>query len=474
MSLLLLFGNLGCKTCDLVEAELRYQTNRVEKLENELLLKESEIHTLQGTIDGLRHEIDERGSGAPPEAIYKNIGLAKLTLGTLTGGRDLDKDGRADALQVAIEPHDYDGDILKCPGTATIDLYQLQPSGVKKNIGRWEADSEQLRQNWRATMLGQGYQLVLPWQYQPTRENLRVVVQFTTVDGRTFEAERDFQLSGPVGSLPNARPVPAPIAEPPASTAPAGPSPDPPAPPTQPFFDAPAEPPPPASPGPEPQTLRLGRPIPQENDKGQAGPKKALWAPEPAPHDLAGPVRATSDSDRTVSARPMPRGPGIQTRWQTRRDVAYVSPAVARKQDGSSDETAARDVFSRGAKKLASSDGDLSLASRLGNNPYAVDEEIVLPLPGQASGAEFSESIPHPVRPVAHFELDPDSVSKNTNAGPVKVPAFSLPRIFPARAARESTGDAKVEPRPLRVSSNVATGAMFFVPPTFAPEDRIK
>lgn len=200
-ALFLALSLAGCKTCDLVEAELRYQTNRVDTLENELLLKSAEIATLEGTVAELRAHI-EKSSNAPgaaagptTETSYKRHGLARVRLGNLTGGRDLDNDGRADALEVVIEPHDYDDDVFKCPGVATIELFQVETTGLKRSIGKWDADEQTLRDGWRSTLLGQGYQLVLPWREQPANGPMRVVVRFTTEGGRQFEAERDFTLS---------------------------------------------------------------------------------------------------------------------------------------------------------------------------------------------------------------------------------------------------------------------------------------
>lgn len=210
-ALFLALSLAGCKTCDLVEAELRYQTNRVDTLENELLLKSAEIATLEGTVAELRAHIEKiskapgAADGPTTETSYKRHGLARVRLGNLTGGRDLDNDGRADALEVVIEPHDYDDDVFKCPGVAAIELIQVETTGLKRSIGKWDADEQALRDGWRSTLLGQGYQLVLPWQEQPANGPMRVVVRFTTEGGRQFEAERDFTLSSkPAPLFPSA------------------------------------------------------------------------------------------------------------------------------------------------------------------------------------------------------------------------------------------------------------------------------
>lgn len=191
---------LGCKHTDLVEAELRHQTYKLEQTESELQLRQAEIHTLRATVDSLRCELEQRGSTAPPETIYRAVGLAKVDLGPLTGVRDFDRDGRADGFQVAIVPRDYDGDVFKCPGSAVVRLVEFTPSGGKRPLGQWEIDQAQLKLGWRVSLLGQGYQIVLPWQEEPTQGKLRAVVQFRTLDGRQFEGERDFEMKVPTGT----------------------------------------------------------------------------------------------------------------------------------------------------------------------------------------------------------------------------------------------------------------------------------
>lgn len=191
----LAFAGAGCKTCDLVEAELRAQTAKLDEAETQVLLKDAEIETLRATVNSMRGELKERGSTAPPETIYRSIGLSRVSVGQMTGGRDFDRDGKDDALQVVIVPHDYDNDVFKCPGTAAIDVFEEGASGVKRNIGHWDIDQPQLKSGWRSTVLGQGYQVVLPWQTMPDRPKLRVVVHFQTLDGREFQAERDLTVS---------------------------------------------------------------------------------------------------------------------------------------------------------------------------------------------------------------------------------------------------------------------------------------
>lgn len=185
----------GCRNCQLVEAELRHQTQKVEELEGRLQLKEGEVNALEATLANLKAELSERGSTAPPETVYKNVGISKISLGPATGGRDVDRDGKDDGLRVMVVPQDYDGDPLKAPGSITVEAQEILSSGEKRPLDSWAIDKDELRRSWRATLLGSGYQLDLPWKKIPGEKMLRVITHFLTLDGRTFHAEKDIAVS---------------------------------------------------------------------------------------------------------------------------------------------------------------------------------------------------------------------------------------------------------------------------------------
>jgi hypothetical protein len=51
-----------------------------------------------------------------------------------------------------------------------------------------------VRHTWRSGLLSSGYFIVLPWKNWPASEKLRLVVRFTLVDGRVFEADKDITI----------------------------------------------------------------------------------------------------------------------------------------------------------------------------------------------------------------------------------------------------------------------------------------
>jgi hypothetical protein len=187
------FALAGCKTCDLVEAELRYQSRRVRQLEQCLCEKQAEIDTLQATLDG-RSDKPPGEKTDTAEDVYRRTALSKVSLGPGTGGRDLDRDGSNEAVQFTIACFDYDGDSFKCPGQAEVELLSYDESGRQESVGLWIFEPEELRQQWKSSMLGSGYQLIIPVASSSTADKWRFQVRFTTLDGRVFEDGRDVTM----------------------------------------------------------------------------------------------------------------------------------------------------------------------------------------------------------------------------------------------------------------------------------------
>jgi hypothetical protein len=179
----------GChNSCDLVEAELRTRELQLANLRDQL-------NQLRADNEALQHHIAAQTGGAPykvsPDEAAQPTTLRKLVLGRQTGGVDEDGQPGDEALQVLVEPRDGDGHAVKAAGTLTVRAAEVTPEGLKKPLCSWEVNADTLRRAWKSGLLTTGYSLVLPWKAYPSNEKVRVIVQLTTGDGRTFEAEKD-------------------------------------------------------------------------------------------------------------------------------------------------------------------------------------------------------------------------------------------------------------------------------------------
>ena len=88
-------------------------------------------------------------------------------------------------------PKDEEGTAVKVAGRATVMAFEITKEGMKLPIGKWEVNSEQLKKTWKSGLLGGGYSVPLQWDRAPTTARIRLVVRFTLLDGREYEADRD-------------------------------------------------------------------------------------------------------------------------------------------------------------------------------------------------------------------------------------------------------------------------------------------
>lgn len=194
--LALMLGSAGCQTCEVVEAELRYQTERADGLEHALETKEAEVHALQCTIDSLKPPAGQRADiPTPADTALQTANVTRVALGPLTGGYDDDHDGKDEGVQLVVVPQDGAGDAVKCPGRATIELMEIAATGEGRSLGVWTFNEADLFKTWRTSMLAQGYQLILRWRTLPSSGLIRARVVFATTDGRAFECQKEFRVS---------------------------------------------------------------------------------------------------------------------------------------------------------------------------------------------------------------------------------------------------------------------------------------
>lgn len=236
----------GCKNCDLVEAELRHQNRKVEELQAELSQTHSECEMLRNTVEHLTGRVpgtvtsssspaanaapaapsmdpvptspsahpqrarpkdpvpsalealpnDKPLRGASFSGSPRRLGAAacKLNIGAMSREKDFDSDGKSDGLTLNFTLVDADGDLVKLPGSAVVEVFEIQTNGRQRAIGVWEYDETELRRFWRSGMLGSGYQLTFGWQRAPSTENLRAVVHYRIEDGHEFEAAKDIRV----------------------------------------------------------------------------------------------------------------------------------------------------------------------------------------------------------------------------------------------------------------------------------------
>jgi hypothetical protein len=182
---------VGCRNCDLVEAELRSRENDMRELRADLARAEAHSEALMRELSSLRQGTAVKVS---PELASQTYTLKDITLGRGTGGIDEDGCPGDEGLEIVVEPRDGDGHTIKAPGSIHVDALEISPEGLKVPLSSWDLTPEQVRHSWRSGLLSTGYFIVLPWKNWPSSEELRVIVRFALADGRLFEADKDITI----------------------------------------------------------------------------------------------------------------------------------------------------------------------------------------------------------------------------------------------------------------------------------------
>jgi hypothetical protein len=188
-TLVLLTALAGCRQrSDLVEAELRTRERELRETRGELASTHALNEALENTLR------DQRACRVPGGHSASSPLVKDIQLGRGTGGLDEDRIPGDEALQIVLVPRDVDGSPIKAPGSLRVTALEISSEGLKTPLSTWEVSADKLRPTWRNGLFASGYFVVLPWKTVPQSERLRVVAQFTPLDGPTFEAEKDVSI----------------------------------------------------------------------------------------------------------------------------------------------------------------------------------------------------------------------------------------------------------------------------------------
>jgi outer membrane murein-binding lipoprotein Lpp len=190
----------GCRSntkYDGIEAELRTRNRELEETQRQL----QRARELNRAYEQTRPAIPA-GEAPPPLFPGTGCSIREVQLARGTGGVDDDAIPGDEYLMAVLVPSDEDRSPIKAPGRAAIAAWEYGPDGIKHLVGAWDISPEQLRPTWRSGLLATGYFIPLQWQKCPTYTKVRVAVRFTTVDGRTYEADRDISVKPPLAAFP--------------------------------------------------------------------------------------------------------------------------------------------------------------------------------------------------------------------------------------------------------------------------------
>jgi hypothetical protein len=184
----------GCQSSSRISAEN-------DRLRRRVLEMEGEVAALKGRNQELLTEL-QKPTTAPdllPQEIRENFPhVGEIAIGRLSYAADSNGDGAADLLKIYIEPRDGMGRFLQIVGRVGLHAAVLRPETDAITIGRKMYEPREVREAYRAPMMGGSYYAFeLPLTLPAGAEMTQCTVSATFFDGITdqeFQTQKVIQL----------------------------------------------------------------------------------------------------------------------------------------------------------------------------------------------------------------------------------------------------------------------------------------
>ncbi len=173
--------------------EIQHLEEQVAALQRKLVFEDEHIQDQSRIIQELR---DLGGERTLDRLVY----VARIKLGSLSGGYDDDHDGVDEGVVVYLQLLDRDGDAIKATGSVQIRLYDLANPIGSQLMGEVSLGSEVLRQHWYGRFMTHHYTVRVPWGVGVARaahKSITVHARFSCLlTGRTSETQQVVDVSG--------------------------------------------------------------------------------------------------------------------------------------------------------------------------------------------------------------------------------------------------------------------------------------
>lgn len=173
--------------------EIQHLEEQVAALQRKLVFKDEHIQDQSRIIQELRGLGGER-------TLDRLVSVARIELGSLSGGYDDDHDGVDEGVVVYLQLLDRDGDAIKATGSVQIRLYDLANPVGSQLMGEVSLGSEALRQHWYGRFMTYHYTVRVPWGGGAARaahKSITVHARFSCLlSGQTSETQEVVDVSG--------------------------------------------------------------------------------------------------------------------------------------------------------------------------------------------------------------------------------------------------------------------------------------
>jgi len=178
----------GCENADTGMPGL---TSQVQRLSREKTQLQSQLEQSKTENEQLKKQIETLA--ALPKNQRELWSVQRIEIGRLSGLHDENKDGKKEKLIVYVQPIDQDGDSVKSPGEADVQLWDLNKKGGQALVAEWHIGPAELKKLWLTALLAGNYKLMFDVADKAGlfKEPLTVKVAFTDyLTGKTFQEQK--------------------------------------------------------------------------------------------------------------------------------------------------------------------------------------------------------------------------------------------------------------------------------------------
>ncbi|MHC4192593.1 MAG: hypothetical protein ACYS8I_00960 [Planctomycetota bacterium] len=173
-----------------IELSLNNQIENLQQQKTELLTQIEQARIENQQLRNQMQVLSKLRAEAKLEELYT---LQRIKIHKYTGFYDKDDDGKTEKLIVYVQPIDKQGDIIKVPGSADVELWDLNKEQNEARLGQWHMERDQLKDEWFTTLIKGNYRLVfdITDKVHDFTQPLTVKVTFTDyITGKEFQEQR--------------------------------------------------------------------------------------------------------------------------------------------------------------------------------------------------------------------------------------------------------------------------------------------
>jgi hypothetical protein len=168
---------------------------RARDLEREKVELAGQLEQCQVELEQVKAQVKALAA-LPPDKQEDVYSLRAVRINRFTGFYDKDEDGRREKLIVYLQPVDQTGDVLKAPGTASVQLWDLSRPGGQALLAQWQVGPEEIRKLWYNSLTSPSYRLTFDFAATPEMLAQPLTVKATFIDylsGQVFNAQHVIQ-----------------------------------------------------------------------------------------------------------------------------------------------------------------------------------------------------------------------------------------------------------------------------------------